>query len=68
MCTGCDRIWTIDRVNYLTVIFTFSTAGRELIERDMPVFESPCSKVVHYSYTLVITALASTTRSRENNT
>ena len=39
---GCERIWTFDRANYLTVIFTFNTAGRELIERDMPVFESPC--------------------------
>ena len=32
---GCDRIWKFDRAIYLTVIFTFSTAGRELIERDM---------------------------------
>ena len=31
-----------DRANYLTVKFTFGTPGRELIERDMPVFESPC--------------------------
>ena len=39
---GCDRIWKFDRANYLIVIFTFSTAGRELIERDMLAFESPC--------------------------
>ena len=39
---GCDKIWTFDRGNYLTVIFTLTTAGRELIESDMPAFESPC--------------------------
>ena len=37
---GCDRIWMFDRANYLTVLSTLSTAGRELIECDMPVFES----------------------------
>ena len=31
-----------DCANYLTVKFTFGMPGRELIERDMPVFESPC--------------------------
>ena len=54
MCTGCDRISEsvgflfrnggFDRANYLTVILKFCTSGRELIERDMPAFESPCFK------------------------